>query len=69
MSHNIGSAAAAAQSAGGPIVAHGLIATLQSAAAAGAGYGVPIVNGAIQGAVITSQALNLGVQALWYKWQ
>ena len=48
------------QSASGPIVAHGLFATLQSAGAAG--YGLPIVNGAFQGVFAAVHAVNLGIQ-------
>ncbi len=61
--YNLGSAAAAFQSTAGPAVAHGVYATLQSAAAAG--YGVPIVHSAVQGAV----GAGLGTSALWNKWR
>ena len=63
---DLGSAAAAIQSASGPIVAGGLFATLQSAGAAG--YGLPIVNSAVQGAIGAVNALNLGYQAFLRKW-
>jgi len=59
----LGSAAAAFQSTAGPAVAHGVFATIQSAGAAG--YGVPIIHGAIQGAV----GAGLGISALWNKWR
>ena len=60
-----GSAAAAAQSAARQVAARSLFATLQSAGAAG--YGLPIINGAVQGSIAAGQALHVGIRALWKK--